>query len=179
MARANDAACALVLGVTTTWLLVPAVAHVRHGGLAGLALVACAVSVATWAPRREAAERERWKTWDRLAARALFLAGLLRTPLSELAFPALVVAAYAASRRVGGLAAHLLFRYVGYLWMTRLLCAADRGAATRHTAAYLLHVVVLVVVSRCACENASYALCSLGSALLMLGLVARGPLEVD
>ena len=149
MATRNDH----VLGVTSAWLLVPVVEAALRGdapsALGVWTAVTAAVSVACY-PALGTRLGPRALRADKACARLLFAALSTRTAAASVATahratPVVVALVYVASARQRkgtdrALLAHLLFRYLGYWWVSaELFGPPPRAKVLRHSALYWSH----------------------------------------
>lgn len=187
-------ACRCVLSLTSLWLLVPVATCGARRWAAVVAAAAALVSVVTWSPRVCASPepiKRAWIAWDRRLARLLFACYAASTPSEDAAFPCLVTLLYVASRTVqernvasplSTTCTHLLFRYVGYLWSTRVLGSAPfpqawPAMAASHTVVYVLHIALLVEWFRSGGADAEtrYVVAALFSVALLCLVSATTP----
>jgi len=141
-----------VLGVTSAWLLVPVVEAALRGDALGVlgawTAVTAAVSLACY-PALGTRFGRRADRADRACARLLFAAlstrAAARAPAVPRWTPALVALFYVVSARQkkgtrASLLAHLLFRYLGYWWVSAELFGPPvRARFVRHSALYWVH----------------------------------------
>lgn len=185
MATRNDH----VLGITSAWLLVPVVEAALRGdspsALGAWTAVAAAVSLACY-PALGTRLGPRALRADKACARLLFAALSCRTfatsaaATAPRAAPVVVALCYVASARQKrgtrrALVAHLLFRYLGYWWVSaELFGPPPRAKVLWHSALYWAHAGLSAATLVPTAEVRARYLCGCAEVAALGALALRG-----